>query len=855
MIATLESQQETWLTNEQRLLDVGKLPYGLSAKRADDRRKHRPRVTVPTGGTPWERRSKSGQHRQVRVHADPRECTLRRVGWREPTPVAGTVSPLASLAAWIGIALALPQVPEDTYVKWVRRVGSSWLSAQNHAMVDAADPDRLRAWCAAVRAHPRLVRGVSGRLVRRCALVVCTGELGATNLFTGAISASWNNAGNWSDGIPTADDDVTLTVASPSCTIDVAAVCRSLDCDTYVSTLTHNAAIGLSVGDATSGAGNRALRLVAGMTYTLGNSATSALQFNSTSATQQTVDYGGKTTGNVNFQEAGNWQYVSGHNANGALTTTVTHTRGTLDINGQTCSWGAFASNNSNTRTLTLGAATVTISGTGSAWNVTTTNLTLTAHTATVTMTAGSFSPTTGSNWGGLTLVMTAAGSVSTSVGQVANFTRTGTAAKSDGVTLSTNLTCTGTFTVNGNSAINRVLVSSTARGTTRTVTAATVVASNADLMDITGAGAGSWDLSAITGLSGDCGGNSGITFTPAATQTRSGAGANWEHVANWTSRVPLPQDDVVVAAAASGTITQNMPRMGKSIDFTGFTGTLSFTTAGDVFGSLTIAAAMTWTGASTMTLAGRSVFTITSAGKQISGVVVVNGPGGTYTLQDATDFGRGVSVTNGTLNTNNQTVAYSALTAGGAVTVNGGTLICGTSTFTCLATSSFWVVTSGSVSAASATIVLAAASATTRTFAGFGQTYGTLTYTVAGSTGALTITGANTFGTINFSDANNARTLTLPGATTTTITNMRGFNVNGSAAGNVSVNASAGTATVSSPSLQVCDRLTLTNIAASGGPWFATNSTDGGGNPGWYFGAPGGNGGAQFVLARRRRR
>ncbi len=50
--------------------------------------------------------------------------------------------------------------------------------------------------------------------------------------------------------------------------------------------------------------------------------------------------------------------------------------------------------------------------------------------------------------------------------------------------------------------------------------------------------------------------------------------GGNWS-ASSWTTRVPLPHDDVYLgnAFAASQTVTADMPRLGRSIDWTGATG------------------------------------------------------------------------------------------------------------------------------------------------------------------------------------------------------------------------------------------------------------------------------------------
>ena len=196
---------------------------------------------------------------------------------------------------------------------------------------------------------------------------------------------NWDSTGTWAEGVvPTSADDVVATGTSGNVTINVAASARSVDLTGYVGTLTHNSGITLSIGDATAGAGNVALKFVAGMTYTLGSVTTSAISFISTSATQQTITTGGKTLGNWTINGAGSSYLLSDSNTVGS-TSTVTLTAGTLNTNGETVSWGTLSSSNSNTRTLTLGASVVTINGTGTAWDITTTTgLTFGANTSEV---------------------------------------------------------------------------------------------------------------------------------------------------------------------------------------------------------------------------------------------------------------------------------------------------------------------------------------------------------------------------------------------------------------------------------------------------------------------------------------
>jgi len=212
---------------------------------------------------------------------------------------------------------------------------------------------------------------------------------------------------------------------------------------------------------------------------------------------------------------------------------------------------------------------------------------------------------------------------------------------------MAADLTISGTWTPTG-SAANRDYVYSTVRGTPHAISAGAVTAEYLDLEDVTAAGAASWDLRAIPGGSGDCGGNSGagLQFTVAAGNWLRGSGnrsfstaANWadavDHAAG-TGRVPLPQDTAYLGATTgSGTITQNLPRVG-SIICTGHTGTYTESAAFVCYGSL-----MHSSGQSVpddyrlITLAGRGSYQLTAAGKFGRRYIKVDAPTGTVSLQD----------------------------------------------------------------------------------------------------------------------------------------------------------------------------------------------------------------------------
>lgn len=589
---------------------------------------------------------------------------------------------------------------------------------------------------------------------------------------------NWSDTATWSPAqVPTAADDVVLASTSGNVTIDATANCRSLDCQAsgnYAGTLTANNVI-LNIGDATPGAGNRALRFSSAMTASFVSGAT--VVFKSTSATAQTITTAGKSHCFLTFSPAsgGSWLFADSFTATNA----VLHTAGTLDFgSGLNHQCASFNSSNSNTRTLTLGSSTITLTATtGNAWTTTTTTgLTVTANTATLALAGGvaggGLTVDLGSfNWNGLSINYTGAGTCYlVGAATVANFTRTGTAAKTNYLRLYNNLTVTGTFTVASNSDANPVLVHGDTLGMPRTITAANVVLTNrVDFMDVAGAGAGSWTGSKV----GDAGGNSGITFTASVTRYGVVAG-NWSSTATWSATsggaggasVPLPQDDVILdASSAAGTYTIDMPRACRNLTCTGFTRTLSIPIGFMTFGSLTLGSGMTLSGSSVWELRGRGSHTITSAGVTVSAYVTINGPGATYTLQDAFATANTFHPRNtATLNTAGYNVTCSAFqpTDGIAKTINTSGSI-----FTLTGTGNVWYLDSAVTLNGAPSIVLSDTSAATKTLQGAGKVYGSVT-PQGGATNAVAVTGANTWDRI---DAPGGCVLTFPASTTQTFT------------------------------------------------------------------------------------
>ena len=439
-------------------------------------------------------------------------------------------------------------------------------------------------------------------------------------------------------------------------------------------------------------------------------------------------------------------------------------------------------------------------------------------------------------------------------------------------LTLNGNSLALNGFTIAGNSATNRVLIRSNTLGTARTLTNTTGTFANADFRDITFSTVA--DYSAIAGGSGDCGGNTNGTFTTAQTNYWIGGTGSWSDVNEWASssggagasgRVPLPQDgarfDVNSFSAGGQTVTQDMPRIGKDVDWTGVTNTPTWSTntiAQTIYGSLTLVSGMTFTTGSTGTwiFEGRSDVYLTSAGKTFATSFQINkGTGNGVTLLDAfTITTSGFLLLNGDFDANDFSVTIGSYVRlkynpSSPFYYDGGhsVLNMGSGTWTFSGTSALegpWRSDTTSrpstgtltLNAEESIIYFSDVSGTSKNFTASGTTTFNDLKIKGGGAGAVVIAGTNTFNRI-YTDGGGTKSVTLPGSTTTTILSGLGLN-NGTNL--ITFTASAGSATLAkSGSGNVdWDYVSLTNIIASTtNTWYAgTHSTNGGGNTNWIF-------------------
>lgn len=530
-----------------------------------------------------------------------------------------------------------------------------------------------------------------------------------------AKTGNWNTLGSWSltsggstsGTIPGPGDDVIFDSNTAAFTINgttgAPSQCRNLTINGYTGTLTHSNTFLEIYGSVDI--------QTTGFTY----SPTGTFRFKSTS-TGQTIRMNGRSCPQAVFDGVGGgWTLSDAWNAS---TRALTLLNGSLNTNGQTVTC-PFVGTGTATRSLTLGATNWITGNTGVStyiWDISdSTNMTYSGASATITINmstndvkfaGGGFTYPT------ITNTTITSGSVTFSgIASVGDLTLgCGSGGTYQGYILDQNLTVTGTLTMTSNGAgAGRNFICSSVPGTRRTITAAAISIEGSDFQDITGAGAASWNLSAITNGSGDCGNNSGITFTSPITQYWVPSGGtsagSTNAVTRWattsggtagTGRIPLPQDTLIFDAnsidAGSRTITLATNRMGP-LNMSAATNNPAISKSAEclLYGSVTLPATATSSGTGIWTYRGQSssVLTWHTSSAAYTGQLRVNGTG-TLTLGSALTMNNiftmfvgtfsdgGYSLTSTSLvfngGTFSPTVTYTMTT--GAVTVNSGSLV-----------------------------------------------------------------------------------------------------------------------------------------------------------------------------------
>jgi len=552
------------------------------------------------------------------------------------------------------------------------------------------------------------------------------------------------SGGAGGETVPTTADDVYFDVNSTG-TVNVTVSntgAKSINCTGFTGTFTGTGAMTIA----------GSITLVAGMTYTH-------------TGTITLTDTGTLTTAGKSFSTLvvnGVGITVTLGDALNTQTRTITVTAGGFDTAGYSVTAGALISSNTNNRTIALGASTVTLSTTNFLNFITSTNLTFDAGTSqinasisTANMRGGdktfynvSFTSTGATTDAAFPRIISGANTFN-------NLTLNASASGLSQLALFANQTVNGTFTCAGSSAVARGFVRSDAIGTTRTITAAAVSASDCDFRDITIAGAAA---PIAPTRAGDCGGNSGITFPAAKTVYRVGGNTTWAGSSSWAltsggsgsnDNFPLAQDAAVINndTALTGTLALAIYNIG-SLDCSARTTsiTLNHNAVAVRHGDYVLGSGVTVSGTSGQAFSGRNAQIFTSAGKTITFTASIEKPTGAFELGDAFSSSGSISLVQGAFDAKNYAVTCATFNAN----VNRvRTLTMGSGLWTLTGTGSVWniaIATGLTLNQDTADVLLSNTTTTARTFAGGGFTYNKLTIGGATGTSTTSVTGVNTF-------------------------------------------------------------------------------------------------------------
>ena len=322
-------------------------------------------------------------------------------------------------------------------------------------------------------------------------------------------------------------------------------------------------------------------------------------------------------------------------------------------------------------------------------------------------------------------------------------------------------------------------------------------------------------------------------------------AGSKWSDTSGGAGgfSVPTSVDDVFFTNLSTGICTLAAGNTGaKSINCTGFTGTITGNTGLTVAGSVTLAAGMTFSPSATWTISGTG--TITSAGKTFN-AVRIDGAGITVSLGDNLLITNDLNVTQGTFDT---TASNYSITASSIISSNSNTrtINLNGSTVTLTTTSTiinFSITTNLTFNAGTSQINLTATTTAGAgmTFAGGGLTYYNVSFanTGGGPSSGYTINGGNTFNALTFATRTALNTLVVNFGANQIIGTLT---VNGTYTGRTFFTSTAfgtpRTLTVTTESVSYADFRDIT-IAGPGAPLTGTSIGDGGGNSGITFDTP----------------
>lgn len=726
--------------------------------------------------------------------------------------------------------------------------------------------------------------------------------VGGTGTWNSTPGTKWalTSGGVGGEPVPTSLDDVYFdgnsSAPSPfpdTCTLSSTSVCRSASFVLYPGILSQGNVTWTIHGGLIMGAF---------MTYTLTTvSDSNNIDFAATSGAWY-ISTAGQTMSNYTFNGVGGtWLFFDEQ----TLGRRIYLESGTLYTADNDVTALAVDGSGTLARGLYLGSSTLNLSsGAGFPfWEFTTvTNLTFDAGTSTINAVNGSSGLR---DFAGGSMTYNNVAIQSSTDFQLATITGANTfnnlsvdqnfAAPSE-LRFYSDQTINDTLTVNGRDASFRTMLSSDSFGTARILTAATVSFSNVDFRDITAGGAANWDLSSITGRSGDCFGNTGITFSTARNVYWFKDTGNYTSTTQWFTATagggslatcPIPQDtgyfdsssfsagsEAINAIQGDNTVEL---RLGTLV-WTGSTNIPEFAMGSiENYGSFTGISAMTYTGSvgGFFRWQNRDARTFTSGAVTWPlsyGVVVNCTAAGSVTQQDNFRTSNNFDAVTGLWDAGNNTLRASSVTVGtsgnagslttgsglltsdssfshegGVLTVGSGglttttfnstsgvrTINMGSGTWTLTSTGVVWNMSATDLTLNSDTSTIACTNTSTSTKTFEGVGQTYYNLTVSGAASAATFTIQNS-NTFNNLTFNPLSNIRLTASTTQTVNGA--CTATGTAGNTIVVRSTSATnATISSTNNVTWDYVTLTDLTGAGaGVFSATNSTDGGGNVNW---------------------
>lgn len=479
-------------------------------------------------------------------------------------------------------------------------------------------------------------------------------------------------------------------------------------------------------------------------------------------------------------------------------TNAITVTNGSFDTKNYNVTASGLTSTTTNFRTFNLGSSSITLSGSSPITFASNTNLNFNGGTSTINCTGSSITFAAG-NCIFHNVVFSSTASTTLTINGVNTFNDFTIAAPAatgfKTYDASANQIILGTLTLSGASPIRRIIVRALSLGSTVSLTAGSLVASNCDFRDIRilGAAAGT-----VTTGTGDCGGNSGIVFpSPKTVYWNLGGTQNWS-ATGWAAtsggtpninNFPLVQDTAVFnnAGAITAITIDNVWQIG-TVDMSARTTAMTYndSQSTNYYGNWLFGTGVTHSGTTTgITFSGRGVTTITSNGVTFNSTITIDCFSGTVQLADALNINsaRALRLTSGTFNA----VSYNVTTGSFVVTPTGSRIMrMGSGTWTISGTGTVWDMNSVVIYKGTADIVLSNNTTASRTFNGANLSYNKLTIGGNTSTSTLTITGNN-----QFTEIASTKTVAHIIALGTTIQTFGKWSVTGTAGNVVTVSGS----------------------------------------------------------------